>query len=694
MPTIESILRSQGFTDIRILPDLAGGDRVIEEEVLEHKIAQFEAKLSRYPDPRRKKILKALLYAQKKHEGQKRLSGDPFFIHPLAVATILVDMQMDFETVIAALLHDVLEDTDTSEEEMQNLFGAQIVNLVDGVTKISTVKAKSKTIQEAETLRKMLIAMTKDIRVIIIKLADKLHNMSTLEFMAPEKRKTIAAECLEIYAPMADRLGISWLKAELEDLSLKHLNPTAYNHIREVLQTHEEENIAYLRKVERAILKEVRSEGIEIKVATRAKHIYSIYRKMKTQNKDLDEIYDLLGIRIRANSPQECYTLLGTVHRLWPPIEGRFKDYIAMPKANRYQSLHTTVMCLEGRRLEIQIRTHMMHRTAEYGVAAHWAYKRSSREKVQSQEHDFINKLKKWNTLSIPNTEFLDNIKRELLKDSIYVFTPRGHIVELPKNSTAVDFAYHIHTEVGHHCVGAKADGMIIPLNTPLKNTQVIEVMTSPHGSPNLNWLKFVRTGKARSRIRQWLNKHDDNLFIDKSIIAKKRPAPPAPAEEIKEEGPREIVKEVLNKERIIFKIGNEKNMMISLAGCCQPSTGDEIIGYVSRGRGIIVHRRNCPNLPHIGDFDVRNIEVEWEATSPRTTRRFKVTSRMTNDLFSEIEGAVRKYRGHLIEGKLEEDDKAHLTGCFTMEMDNEEDYKKALKSIRTIPSVLNLYAL
>jgi len=665
---------------------------------VDHKIAQFEDKIKRYPEQRKAKIIEALHYAIEKHGSQKRLSGEPFFIHPLAVATILVDMQMDFETVIAALLHDVLEDTETSHDAMADLFGENIVSLVDGVTKISTVKARSKTIQEAETLRKMLIAMTKDIRVIIIKLADKLHNMSTLEFMAPDKRKRIAGECLEIYAPMADRLGISWLKAELEDLALKHLNPTVFNHINDTLDTQERENASYLKRVEKAIMKAVREDGIEIKIATRAKHIYSIYRKMKTQGKDLDEIYDLLGIRIRANSVQECYTLLGTVHRLWPPIEGRFKDYIAMPKANRYQSLHTTVMCFDGRRLEIQIRTNEMHRTAEYGVAAHWAYKRSSKEKINPKEHDFLNKLKKWNRLSIHSSEFLDNIKKELLKDSIYVFTPRGHIVELPKNSTAVDFAYHIHTDVGHRCVGAKADGSIIPLYTPLKNTQVIEVMTSPNGKPNLNWLKFVQTGKARGKIRHWLNNHDDNLFLDKNIIAKKNTVPPPePEPEVKppkDLEPREVVKEVLNKERIVFKIGNEKNMMISLAGCCNPSTGDDIIGYVSRGRGIIVHRRSCPNLPNISDFAHRNIEVEWEATSPRTTRRFKVTSRVTNDLFSEIEGAVRKYKGHLIEGRLEEDDKAHLTGSFTMEMDNEDDYKKALKSIRTIPSVLNLYAL
>lgn len=671
---------------------------------MEHRIAQFQTKLSRYPDSRQKTIIDAMHYSRRKHEGQKRHSGEPYFIHPLAVAETLVEMEMDYEAIIAALLHDVLEDTDTSPDEIHRLFGSQIVNLVDGVTKISAMEVMGKTFQEAETLRKILIAMTKDIRVIIIKLADKLHNMTTLEFMKVGKQKAVAENCLDIYAPLAGRLGISWLKAELEDLSLKHLNPSAYNHIVEVLQTREKENTDYLKRVEAAIREAIRNEGFDIKITTRAKHIYSIYQKMKTQSKKFDEIYDLLGIRIRADTAQLCYTLLGTVHSLWTPIEGRFKDYIARPKANQYSSLHTTVMCMEGRQLEIQIRTHEMHRTAEFGVAAHWAYKSASRGKVEPQGHDFLNKLKEWNTLSIPNAELLENIKRELLEDSIYVFTPQGDIVELPKQSTAVDFAYKVHTEVGHHCVGAKVNGVIISLNTPLQNSQTIEIMTNSRGKPNLNWLKFVRTGKARSRIRQWLNKYDDNLFIDKSIVAKKKPSSlekeqkPEPSAEMaetpREKETHEIVKEVFQKERIIFKIDDEKNMMINLAKCCQPSTGDNIIGYVSRGRGIIVHCRNCPNLSHITDFSHRNIEVEWEAASPRFTRRFRVTSRMTNDLFSEIEGAVRKYRGHLIEGRLEEDDKAHLTGSFTMEMDTEEDYKKALKSIRTIPSVLNLYGL
>ncbi|MDR1893939.1 MAG: bifunctional (p)ppGpp synthetase/guanosine-3',5'-bis(diphosphate) 3'-pyrophosphohydrolase [Spirochaetales bacterium] len=668
-----------------------------DDGALEKQLSQFKDQLSFYSAEERDQILFAAGWAREKHGDQKRLSGEPFFIHPLAVAGFLVTMRMDHETLIAALLHDVLEDTPTTSREMEQAFGPEIVQLVDGVTKISTVKAKSKTIQEAETLRKMLIAMTRDIRVIIIKLADKYHNMSTLEFMAPERRKEVARECLELYAPLADRLGISWLKTELENLCLKHLNPAVYEQISAVLTANEEETRQYLDRVERAIRTEVKSHNIKVDITARAKHIYSIYQKMKIRNKSLEEIYDILGLRILCDEPSDCYTVLGLVHKLFRPIEGRFKDYIAMPKTNQYQSLHTTVMGYDVRHLEVQIRTREMHEMAEYGIAAHWLYKQNDpKEKNKAGQFQFINKLKRWNKFSSSSTEFLDEIKEELLKESIYVFTPRGHIVELPKNSTPVDFAYHIHTDVGNHCMGAKADGTILPLNRPLQNTQVVEILTSPNAQPGVNWLRFVKTGKARYRIRQWLNSHEENLLLDKNIIAKK-PSASAPAEKKLPEASKEegaIITEVPNSGALNFKIGNEKNMLISLAGCCQPKTGDEIIGYVSRGRGIIVHRSDCPNLGNINEFKERCVDVEWEIANYQTTRRFRVTSKKTSDLFSEIEGAVRKYKGHLVEGRLEEDDKGRLTGSFTMEMESEEAYRKALKNIRTIPSVLNLYAL
>jgi len=668
---------------------------------VDHKIKKFENKLNKYRPTERARILKAVEWADLKHGDQKRASGEPFFIHPLKVAEFLVDLGMDHETVIAALLHDVLEDTGTSETEMKKEFGRQVVALVDGVTKISIVKAKSKSIQETETMRKMLIAMTKDIRVIIIKLADKLHNMQTLQHLPEAKRKSIAKECLEIYAPLAGRLGISGLKTDLEDLALKHLKPEVYKQLSGTIHLVQHENTNYLKKVERTILKATHEEGIQIEVTTRAKHIYSVFRKMKKRKKALEDINDLLGIRILCNTQNECYTILGIVHQLWPPIENRFKDYIAMAKSNQYQSLHTTVMCNEGRRLEVQIRTFAMHYTAEYGVAAHWIYKdATSNDKPKTEDLAIINKLKRWNEQHVPQVEFWEEIKGELLRDSIYVFTPKGHIVELAKDATPIDFAYHIHTEVGNHCIGAKADGSIIPLNTPLRNTQVVEVLTSNRGKPNINWLRFAKTSKAKNKIRQWLNKHNEDLIIEKNIIAKKAPVPEVPKKQEKPESTTsskeksEVIKRVIDSARVVFKIGDEKNMMISLANCCHPSTGDDIIGYVSRGRGIIVHKRNCPNLKNIAEFEQRSIEVEWEAVSPMTSRRFEVTSRLTNDLFSEIEGSIRKYGGHLIEGKLEENDKGNLKGSFTMEMNRNVEYKQILKSIRTIPSVLNIRPL
>ncbi|WP_020614095.1 RelA/SpoT family protein [Sediminispirochaeta bajacaliforniensis] len=664
------------------------------------RIEKFNTKLSRFPEKERQRILEAAAWAKELHKNQKRASGEPYFIHPLQVAEFLIDLGLDQEAIIAALLHDVLEDTDIELPELRKRFGKQIGALVDGVTKISIVKAKSKSVQEAETIRKMLFAMTRDIRVIIIKLADKYHNMSTLEYLTPEKRKAIATECLDIYAPLADRLGISWLKAELEDLALKHLNPSAWEYINQFVASKKTERANYLKKIERTLLKAAAAEKIDIEVMARAKHLYSIYLKMKRRKKDISEIYDLLGIRIICSTTGECYTLLGVVHKLWPPIEGRFKDYIAMPKANNYQSLHTTVMGFDGQLIEIQIRTREMHNLAEYGIAAHWVYKQDgSRSDAKSmQELPLINKLKRWDSSKTSSDSFLEEIKADLLKDSIYVFTPRGHIVELPKNATAIDFAYHIHTEVGNKTVGAKADGQIIPLNQPLKNTQVIEILTSNNAHPHVNWLRSVRTSRARLKIRHWLNQHEENLFIDKSIIAKKGPTK---GEETVLKVPSSssekgttIIKQVMDRARLAFKIGDEKNMMISIAHCCSPSPGDDIVGYVSRGRGIIVHKRSCPNLRHIGDIEERTIEVEWEAASPKTTRQFKVTSRMTSDLFSEIEGAVKKYQGHLIEGKLEEDMKGTLSGRFTMELEGRDDYKKVLKSLRTIPSIINIYPL
>ena len=655
-------------------------------------IEEFKEHLTRFSEEETRSILEAVEKSQSLHKGQLRDSGEPYIVHPIQVAEILVSLNLDVEAIIAALLHDVLEDTDYTRADLRREFGKEVESLVNGVTKITLVKAKNKSVQEAETIRKMLFAMVKDIRVILIKLADKLHNMRTLGYKREARQRAIAQECLDIYAPLAGRLGISWIKDELEDLSLKHLNREAYEQIKEFVSQKRSERSDYLERVRRAILSAAAENDIDITVEARAKHFYSIYHKMRRRNKQTDEIYDLLGIRILCGNANDCYTLLGIVHKLWPPIEGRFKDYIAMPKANRYQSLHTTVLSYGGKHLEIQIRTHDMHRTAEYGIAAHWLYKQGlPREKAGHEDLAIVARVKNLNGLRITSSEFLDEIKREILKDSIYVFTPKGDAIQLPRGATAIDFAYHIHTEVGHHTTGAKADGAIIPLKRELKNTQVIEILTSPSAHPHVNWLRYVRTTRARSKVRSWLNKHDENLIIDRSIVARKKSQQAQPERKPEESKPDTDHTKVMDKEKVGVRIGNERNMMIRFARCCEPSVGDDIVGYVSRGRGIIVHRTDCRNIRSIPDLDERRIEVEWETVSPKATRTFRVSAEKTGDLFSEIEGAVRKFKGHLIEGRVDQTDQGHLEGFFTMELERKEDFKSVVKSIRAVPSVIKI---
>lgn len=665
---------------------------MIRESELDSLKAEFSQRILRFSPEDQAGILHAVAWAESLHKDQKRASGEPYIIHPIQVAAILAELKMDKSTVIAGLLHDVLEDTDTNSEQLTEKFGAEVESLVDGVTKIHILHAKTKSVQEAETIRKMFFAMIKDIRVIMIKLADKVHNMSTLQHLPETKVKRIATECLDIYAPLAGRLGISSVKNQLEDLALKNLDRDAYYQIKAFVDSKRTEREAYLRRVEEDVEKAARDEGVAITVDARAKHFYSIYSKWK-KGKELAEVFDMLGMRIYCQTATECYTLLGVVHKLWKPIEGRFKDYIAMPKDNGYQSLHTTVMCYEGRLTEIQIRTYDMHKTAEYGIAAHWVYKSGS-ARVDPNDLAIVARLKSWQEDATHSENFLEQIKGEILKDSIYVFTPKGQVVELPTGATPLDFAYAIHTEVGNHTFAAKADGSIVPLNQELKNTQVIEIVTTQSARPHINWLRSVKTSKARSKIRHWLAHNDENLIIDRNIVAKKKPEPPpAPAKPQPKTGPAKTEPEtgdqrIMDPTKVGVRLGDERNFMIRFAQCCNPITGDQIIGFVSRGRGIIIHRSDCTNVRNIPGIEQRRVEVEWETVSPRVTRRFRVVAKRGSDLFSEIEGAIRKHKGHLIEGKLEDDHQGHLVGTFTMELDHKEDTMKILKAIRAIPSV------
>ncbi|NCN05645.1 MAG: bifunctional (p)ppGpp synthetase/guanosine-3',5'-bis(diphosphate) 3'-pyrophosphohydrolase [Spirochaetales bacterium] len=666
------------------------------------KVKTFTDKLSFFTPEDREKVISALQRSEELHTGQTRASGEPYVVHPIEVAEILLDMQMDAVTIIAALLHDTLEDTQIERNELRAEFGKQVEALVFGVTKIDDVRAKSKNHQETETIRKMMFAMVKDIRVILIKLADKLHNMRTLQFKDPPRRKVIAQECIDIYAPIAGRLGMSSIKDELEDLSLKYLQSEVYEQIKRAVSQKKTERANYLERAKKALEDAANAEGIVAEVETRAKHFYSIYRKMKIKGKGIDEIYDMLGLRILCENSHECYMALGIVHRLWMPIEGRFKDYIAMPKSNKYQSLHTTVMGYDGRLLEIQIRTREMHMTAEYGVAAHWLYKQglNNPDKIKLEDLSFISRLRDLNQARIASSEFLEEMKSEVLRDSIYVFTPRGDVFQLPQGATALDFAYHVHTEVGHHTSGAKADGSIISLREPLSNTQVVEILTNPQAHPHLEWLRIVKTSRSRSKIRAWLNHHDESLIIEQNIVARKRKKESESEETDEGKKPRrpnqfQDLKRPPNRvkdtEKVGVRVGDERNVLIRFANCCNPEVGDPILGYVSRGRGIIIHKVDCTNLASIADFEERRVEVEWETVSPRTTHTFVVSSRQTQDLFSQIEGAIKKYRGHLLEGKVDPNNLGNLEGHFTIEIERNEDYQKVLKNIRSIPSVLTI---
>jgi GTP pyrophosphokinase len=671
---------------------------------METAISAFIEKIAPYPAEDQQRIAKGLNWVEPEALD-----------HILGVAAILVDLNLDADALISTALQKAHEKAALSREDIAEQFGDDTALLVEGIARIADISGKNKTNHEAENIRKMLFAMVSDIRVILIKLADKLYSMRTLDAAQDGDPKPIAQECLDIYAPLADRLGISWMKDELEDLSLKRLNPEVFVQIKDIVALKRGERRDILEKIRRTIINEAQAAGIAVSVESRAKHFYSIYQKMRKRNKPAEDLYDLLGIRILCDSIDDCYNLLGLAHRLWKPLDGRFKDYIAMHKDNGYQSLHTTVMCSldqdeaesgakEGRLLEIQIRTWEMHHIAEYGVASHWLYKKGGfANRAGPGELSIVNRLKDWKQAEGgggSSESFLEDIKRELLKDSIYVFTPQGKVLELPAGSTALDFAYSIHSAVGDHCAGAKADGNIIPLSAELQNTQVVEILTATNARPHVNWLRIVRTSKARSRIRSWLQQNDDSLIIDKNIIAKKKTPPiDQPREAPPPEKPPEstalhyVHDQAGTSGAFQVRVEDEKNMMIRFAKCCNPVAGDPILGYVSRGRGIIIHRKNCSNLANIPDFAERRIETEWE-NGGSLIKRFKVEARVSADLFSEIEGAVRKQQGHLIEGRLEETSPGHMTGFFSMQLEQSEDIKRVMKNIRGIPAVYSILSL
>ena len=609
------------------------------------------------------------------HAGQKRASGEEYIIHPLHVAAILVDMHLDEATISAALLHDVVEDTTYTIEEMQEHFGDEVAMLIDGVTKLGRIEYKSKEEQQLENYRKLFLAMAKDIRVILIKLADRLHNMRTLKYMREDKQKRIATETLEIYAPLANRLGISSIKCELEDLCLRYLEPDSYYDLVENVKQKRQERQAFIDDAMEQLRDRLVNAGVKAEIRGRAKHFYSIYKKMKRDNKDISEIYDLSAVRVLVDSVRDCYGVLGIIHEMWKPMPGRFKDYIAMPKSNGYQSLHTTVMT-RGYPLEIQIRTFAMHQVSEYGFAAHWKYKEAGKSIGAAGEYD---KKFSWlrqmvnlqQELSDPR-EYVEALKVDVFSDEVFVFTPRGDVIDLPKGSIPLDFAYRIHTEVGNHCVGAKVNGRLVPLEYKLKNGDIVSIITNQaNNGPSRDWLNIVASSETRNKIRSWFKKarREENIARGAELIEKEaKRLGYEPKALLKDDRLNEVAQKLklsseddllaslgyggitthgimsklieLHKQELqettspdISKllselkpsqgtvkksshgilVEGEGGLLVRLARCCNPIPGDPIVGYITRGRGVSVHRADCPNVLNDMDSLARVIEVDWD---------------------------------------------------------------------------------
>jgi len=619
-------------------------------------------------------VKKAYDFALEAHRGQYRLSGEEYIEHPLQVALILAELELDVVTIAAGILHDVVEDTEVTLDEIRGEFGEEIALLVDGVTKLSRIEFTSKEEQQVENLRKMFLAMAKDIRVILIKLADRLHNMRTLAHQSKEKQKEISEETLEIFAPLAHRLGIFRIKWELEDLSLRFLNPNRYYALVKKISMRRQEREEYINKVIEILKEELEKVNIKADISGRPKHFYSIYNKMVRKGKSLNEIYDLIAVRVIVNSVKDCYGVLGIIHALWKPIPGRFKDYIAMPKPNMYQSLHTTVIGPQGEPIEVQIRTWEMHRTAEYGIAAHWKYK----NQVEGDE-DFEKKLSwlrqllEWQRDMKDAREFMESLKIDFFSDRVYVFTPKGDVVELPAGSVPIDFAYKVHTQVGHTCIGAKVNGKIVPLDYKLKTGDIVEIITSKGSGPSRDWLNIVQTSQAKNRIRNWFKKigKEDRAAKGKELLEKEvlknglKVGDVINNERLLEVGrkfnlskvedvyaaigdgtitPQQVISKIREKyledstEQIIpeikpagktdksskgVRVKGVGDIMVRLARCCNPLPGDDIVGYITRGRGITIHRSDCPNVLYYRAEEEQRIldEVSWDTNNAATYR-------------------------------------------------------------------------
>ena len=629
------------------------------------------------PDPDAELIARAYHFSERMHEGQTRRSGEPYFIHPVGVASIIADMKLDVPSIITGLLHDTVEDTLTSLSQVEKDFGHEVAALVDGVTKISQISFTTREERQAENFRKMIIAMARDIRVILVKLADRAHNMRTLSYLSEEKQREIAQETLDIYAPLAHRLGINWLKSDLEDNALRYLQPTVYGQLKQDIAKKKAERAQYIDEVISILKEKLAEAGIQAEVQGRPKHFYSIYHKMQSQNLLFSEIYDLVGFRVIVDEVRECYEALGVVHSHWKPVPGRFKDYIALPKANLYQSLHSTVIGPHGERIEIQIRTQEMHRVAEQGIAAHWTYKEGRRGLEEAQRFAWLRQLVEWQQQLNDPQEFLQTVKGDLFTDEVYVFTPKGDLHNFPQGAGVIDFAYRVHTEVGNHCTGARVNSRMVPLRYQLQNGDTIEIITSAQQTPNKDWLKLVRTPKAQNRIRQWLKaqQHDRSVSLGREMLERELARHHLDLAGMRKNGNMDAALKALTlkdeetllaalgygqitlgqvlphcipqaepavqgqtadaielekirqraqtrEDRGGVRVGGVEDVLVRYGRCCNPLPGERIIGVITRGKGATIHAISCQRL--LASDPQRHIQVTWDSKA-ETLRPVKI---------------------------------------------------------------------
>ncbi len=710
-----------------------GGPRCVKINHMSATISELERQVSRYLDPDEvDKVLRAYDFGARAHEGQQRESGEPYINHPLEVANILADMHMDSQTLIAAILHDVIEDTQTVKGEIQRKFGKGVAELVDGVSKLTQISFDTHAEAQAHNFRKMVMAMTNDIRVILVKLADRLHNMRTLEALRPDKRRRIARETLEIYAPIAQRLGINTIRLELEELGFAALYPMRHRILMEQVRKSRGHRKEIVNKIRNALKRRLRQEKIPAQVVGREKHIYGIYQKMRSKGLSFAEVYDVYAFRIIVDQVETCYRVVGTVHNLYKPVPGKFKDYIAIPKSNGYQSLHTVLFGPYGVHIEVQIRTREMDDVAEAGIAAHWLYKSGSgseRSGAHKRAREWLRTVMEMQTTAGNPQEFLENVKIDLFPESVYAFTPKGRIIELPRGATAVDFAYAIHTDVGNSCVGVRIDRRLAPVGTRLLTGQSVEIINAPGAHPNPAWLNFAVTAKARANIRHYLKqlRQNEAAALGKRLLIRELQTLSAGYDQIDPEQMRKVVAEfhLNNEEDLLQEVGlgnrmapviarqllgewpvsakpkvngqsalplmikGSEGMVINFPKCCRPIPGDPILGFVTAGRGIVVHYQSCPNVAEYRNHPDKWINVEWE---PEITGEFPTNIRVdiTNQrgALAKIATVIADQQANIMHVEMTDRDDRYTTLKFVIEVRNRQHLAQVMRRIRGLKHV------